>query len=195
MTCIVGLVDKDTVYMGGDSAGVGGGYQLNIRNDQKVFMNGAFLMGFTTSFRMGQLLRYSFTPPKIAEDQDLYEYMVTDWIDGVRKCLKDGGFASEKDSVEEGGTFLVGYKGRLFTIYEDYQVGENTCGYSSVGCGEDLAMGSLFTSSDIKLKPEDRVRMALKAAATFSAGVSAPFVVKSMSRDGQHKDFDISGMD
>ena len=58
MTCIVGLVHEGVVYIGGDSAGVGG-MSLTVRADEKVFQNGEFLMGFTTSFRMGQLLRYS----------------------------------------------------------------------------------------------------------------------------------------
>jgi hypothetical protein len=38
MTCIVGLVDKGDVYIGGDSAGVAG-LSLSIRADEKVFGN------------------------------------------------------------------------------------------------------------------------------------------------------------
>ena len=41
MTCIVGLVHGGKVYMGGDSAGVGG-YCLTVRADEKVFRNGEF---------------------------------------------------------------------------------------------------------------------------------------------------------
>lgn len=62
MTCIVGLVDKGSIYMGGDSAGVAG-LSVTTRADEKVFLNGPFIMGFTTSFRMGQILRYKFVPP------------------------------------------------------------------------------------------------------------------------------------
>ncbi len=39
MTCIVGLVDNGKVYIGGDSAGCAG-YDVRIREDQKVFRNG-----------------------------------------------------------------------------------------------------------------------------------------------------------
>ena len=42
MTCIVGLVEKGNVYIGGDSAGVGG-YSLTVRADRKVFRNGDFV--------------------------------------------------------------------------------------------------------------------------------------------------------
>jgi ATP-dependent protease HslVU (ClpYQ) peptidase subunit len=63
MTCIVGVNHNGNIYIGGDSAGVAG-LQLQIRSDEKVFLTGDFIMGFTTSFRMGQLLRYAFSPPE-----------------------------------------------------------------------------------------------------------------------------------
>jgi len=54
MTCIAGFVNKNEVWIGGDSAGVAG-YNLRIRKDTKVFkVNGRFLIGYTNSFRMGQ---------------------------------------------------------------------------------------------------------------------------------------------
>lgn len=99
MTCIVGLVDKGKVYIGGDSAGVNSFWDLTIRADSKVFINGPFIMGFTSSFRMGQLLRYKLkTPSRFKNDgtqKEIYEYMVTDFVDAVRQCLKDGGYASK----------------------------------------------------------------------------------------------------
>jgi hypothetical protein len=58
MTAIVGLTDNGTVHIGGDSAGVSD-WSLTIRADSKVFTNGPYVMGFTTSLRMGQLPRYA----------------------------------------------------------------------------------------------------------------------------------------
>jgi len=60
MTCIVGLIDKESkkIYMGGDSAGVAN-YSLSVRKDPKVFKRYGFIFGFTSSFRMGQLLMCS----------------------------------------------------------------------------------------------------------------------------------------
>ena len=123
MTCIVGLVHSRAVYIGGDSAGVDRHYGLVIRNDRKVFRNGPFVMGFTSSFRMGQLLMHDFTPPIPREGVDVFEYMVTEFIDTARERMKRGGFARIKEGTEEGGTFLVGFRGRLFNIQDDFQVG------------------------------------------------------------------------
>ena len=71
------------------------GLSLVVRADEKVFRNGDFLMGFTTSFRMGQLLRYKLNPPRRHPDDRVAKYMVVDFIDAVRECLKAGGWASK----------------------------------------------------------------------------------------------------
>lgn len=180
MTCIAGLIDNGRIYMGADSAGVAS-TSLTIRADQKVFVRDDFIMGFTSSFRMGQLLRYKLTISPRAERTDVFEYMVTSFIEAARKCMKDGGFTEKKDEVEKGGIFLVGYQGRLFRIERDFQVGENILPYDAVGCGEDIALGTLFANGH--LKPEDRIRQALEAAEQFSAGVRRPFVILQLGDD------------
>ncbi len=177
MTCIVGLIHNDKVYLGGDSAGVSG-YAICSRGDSKVFTNGEFIMGFTSSFRMGQLLRYSFVPP-VCDTWDVERYMAIDFVDGVRKCLKDGGFAREESGEESAGTFLVGFKNRLFMIDTDYQVGWNNASFDACGCGQDLAMGAMFALSDIDMSPEQKILKSLAAAAEFSAGVTGPFNIVS----------------
>lgn len=173
MTCIVGVQQDGEVYIGGDSAGVGG-YDITIRADQKVFRNGPFVMGFTTSFRMGQLLRYAFTPPQITE-KDLDKYMAVEFVNAVRQCLKDGGYLTNNSGNEEGGTFLVGVQGQLYSIHNDFQIGRSRDGYLAVGCGDDYALGSLFSSSGQDAK--SRVRLALNAASHHSAGVVGPYTI------------------
>ena len=164
MTCIVGLVHEGVVYIGGDSAGVGG-MSLTVRADEKVFRNSDFLMGFTTSFRMGQLLRYSLEPPRRHPDDDIHQYMVVDFVNAVRRCLKAGGWASKMEETERGGTFLVGYSGHLFTVDSDYQVGIPEDGFAAVGSGQDIARGSLFATQG--QEPRIRVLTALRSAERF----------------------------
>lgn len=182
MTCIVGLVDKGDVYIGGDSAGVAG-LSLAIRADEKVFGNGPFVMGFTSSFRMGQLLRYKFSPPAQTVYQTDMEYMVTTFIDTARQCFSANGFGDKEATV--GGTFLVGYKGKLYTVEGDYQVGIPATTYDAVGCGSDLALGAMFASKG--MAPIERIEMALSAASTFSAGVAPPFTILKLAGDPPKK--------
>ncbi len=176
MTCIAGLVHEGRVFIGGDSAGVSG-LDIHSRKDAKTFKNGEFVFGFTSSFRMGQLLRYSLSPPKRHPDKDVMNFMVTEFIDAVRACLKAGGYARRDSEVEQAGTFLVGYQGRLFRIADDYQVGESNNGYDACGCGEPFARGALF--SNAALAPMERITQALQAAEEHSAGVRGPFHIES----------------
>ena len=148
MTCIVAVRNKETnnVLIGGDSAGVGWNHSLTVRSDEKVFTVGPFIMGFTGSFRMGQLLRFTLKVPEQKEEQSDYEYMVTTFIDAVRECLSKGGWLTKKDDVEQIGQFLVGYKGTIYDVQSDLQVGIPSHPYSAVGCGEALALGALFVA-------------------------------------------------
>jgi hypothetical protein len=173
VTVIVGLVHDGRVLLGGDSAGVSG-YDLTIRTDPKVFTTGAYVLGFTTSFRMGQLLRWSLQPPAPPEAGDLDRFLCTTWVDAVRDCLKLGGWAKKDNEQETGGKFLVGVTGRLFVVDSDYQIGEPADGYAACGCGEDVALGALAATAGID-DPEERVRLALAAAERHNAGVRGPF--------------------
>jgi ATP-dependent protease HslVU (ClpYQ) peptidase subunit len=178
MTAIVGLAQAGSVYIGGDSAGVSG-LSLAVRADTKVFRKGRYLFGFTTSFRMGQLIRYSLALPKPKGDLD--NFMSTKFIDAVRDCLKAGGWARKENDREEGGTFLVGVDGQLFAVYEDYQVGKAADGFAAVGCGDQIALGALYATAGTDIKPGRRIKVALRAAERFSAGVRGPFVCMSIN--------------
>lgn len=179
MTCIVGVAEGGKVWIGGDSAGVDGRYGLTVRADRKVFRNGPMIMGFTSSFRMGQLLAHALKVPRRHPDDGIYGWMVTEFIDAVRSTLKSGGYAEHHDGAERGGEFLVGYEGRLFTVNADYQVGENADGYAACGCGDMIALGALHALGPA-VAPEERVRRALEATERFSGGVRGPFHIESI---------------
>jgi ATP-dependent protease HslVU (ClpYQ) peptidase subunit len=176
MTCIAGVVHNGAVFIGADSAGVSG-MDMTVRKDRKVFRVGEMLIGCTTSFRMAQLLQFVFEPPKQEDGEDEMAYMVRRFIPAIRQLFKDGGFARKDSDVESGGTFLVGYRGRLFCIFNDYQVSESMDGYDACGCGESYAKGVLFATAGID--PRERLKIALHAAEAHSAGVRAPFYIES----------------
>lgn len=161
--------------MGADSAGVAG-LSLRVRHDPKICKVGEFLLGFTTSFRMGQLLAHAFEPPLIANPYELERYMVTDFAMAVRKCFKEHGYAKKENDVESGGTFLVGVRGRLFRVADDYQIAEAADDFDACGCGEDIALGALHALERCtSLSPTERLGIALQAAERYSAGVRGPF--------------------
>lgn len=183
MTAIIGIIDNGTVLIGGDSAGVAGTL-TQTRSDPKVFRNGPYVIGYTTSFRMGQLLRHAFDPPAPPLDTaDVHRFMCTTFVDAAREALKTGGWARKDNEQEQGGSFLVGVSGRLFDISSDYQVGELADGYTATGSGWEVALGALYASDGIGMSASDRVHLALSAAANFCTGVRPPFTIVSTAAE------------
>ena len=180
MTCIVGLIEKEKVYIGADSASVAGLHTILTKNP-KVFKKEDFVIGCTSSFRMIQLLKYSFYPPEMDDRDDLHRYMCIDFIEAVKQCFREGGYMMKTTEGEDkGGVFLVGFQGRLFTIYDDFQVHESIEPYAAIGCGTEYAMGSLNTTLDMRMKSEKRLLKALEAAERHSGGVLSPFIIEKI---------------
>ena len=177
MTCIVGWTEKGNVWIGGDSAGVAG-YSLRSRADEKVFKKGEFVFGFTSSFRMGQLIRYQLVIPKPEEGQNEDDYLHVKFLDSVIECFKDNRYATLKDGEITGGTFLFGYRGKLYQVENDFQIAKTRYCFDAVGCGAEIALGCLYGLSHQTLTPRKRVEKALKAAQEFSAGVREPFHIE-----------------
>jgi len=173
MTCIVGLEHGDKVWLGGDSAAVAAA-DINISSEPKVFRNGPFIIGFSTSFRMGQVLQYHFRPPNPAKSRikDLNRFMVTQFIEAVREVFKDKEF---EDEDGDGGQFLVGYGDKLFVVDFDFHISRPACGFHAIGGGANPALGALFVSPG--RNPSDRVVEALRASAAFCTTVRGPFTV------------------
>lgn len=179
MTCIVAVKDpKHGVWMGADSLGVDAGrLSCSVRQDPKIFYNGFWLIGCTTSFRMIQLLMTSKLPQPPAKEEDLFPFMIATFVPAVRKIFEEGGFAKKKDGQEEGGCFLVAFNNHIFKIDGDYQVAENMVPFDACGCGEPYALGALNVVKFYDCSPQAKLQMALEAAAEFSAGVRGPFTI------------------
>lgn len=134
-------------------------------------------MGGTTTFRHLDLLKYSET---LFDEVDWYKkvvidhrYMVTKFIPKVIELFKNG--VVDEAETQRGGNFIVATPGRLFEIQQDYSVLEPELGICSVGCGGDVAMGSLITTMDLNMSPEEKIVKALEAAEQYCCGVQRPF--------------------
>lgn len=172
MTCIVGLTHKGKVYIGADSLG-SNGFTKEVRAEHKVFENGDYLIGGTTSFRMLNLLEWKFNPPTLKDGDNLHRFMCVDFVDAVRELFAANGFSITTEDWKSG-EFLVGIKGRLFKVGEDFQVAEYE--YAACGSGEYHALGSLYNSK--REKPVKTLVKALECAENFVTSVQRPFIVK-----------------
>jgi ATP-dependent protease HslVU (ClpYQ) peptidase subunit len=185
MTCIVALINENKVFLGGDAAASDDKSGLIFqRTDPKVFKVGQFGIGFVDSFRMGQILQYSWTPPvykPTAGYRNLDKFLRTRFVESVKEAFKENGYGNQNPGTEdgdEGGIFIVTVQGagRIFTMDSDFHIGEADVQYMAEGAGQELALGSLFSTAQIKT-PRKRVRMALEAATKFNMSVRPPFTI------------------
>jgi len=174
MTCIIGLVEDGKLYMGSDS-GAMAGWDKRLRKRSKVFKVGEFTVGYTSSFRMGQILQFHLNVRAREEGETVDEYIVRGFIEAVRKALKDYGYTKVESNREEAGEFLLGYQGHLWNVSDDLQAGENVDGFDAVGCGAPYALAAMKALDG--LPPLARIEKALAISAYFSNGVSGPFEV------------------
>lgn len=179
MTCIIAMEYEDSVYMGCDSAAANS-WKIRPSVLPKVFRVADFLIGYTSSFRMGQLLQYHLDVRGREEDESPIKYMVTGFVPAVRECLKDGGYIKIKDNAEEAGSFLVGYLDKVYSIESDMQVNRFNDKIAAVGCGAAYAIAALAALEDTTrvFDPENAIMKSLEIAGRFSNGVTGPYTVR-----------------
>lgn len=188
MTCIVAYKFGDKMYMGADCAASNGHSSFVVVEpkvmkktveplDDSTISHREMLIGYTTSFRMGQLLMHKFKPPKFYENEDAMEYMVSKFVPAIMN-LFDNNYYGKKEDYQEmnGGNFLVCYNGRIFEISGDFAVLERRDQpFNSCGCGEDHALAAMTVLDKHQPygpEPIEIVREAIETAAQYSTGVS-----------------------
>lgn len=185
MTCIVGLVEGNTVYLGGDSATTLGNRQM-IRSFPKAIKRGEFVMGCAGRALLSNVIGFITALPKQYEDQTPMEYMINNFLPPFRVAVKGLGqmhVRHEQESIQSD--LLVGYRGHLFFIGTDLTVFESIDNYLSVGSGSGYALGALYAMEGTDVPPEDKVRLALEAAGRHDSFVAPPYDIESVTYDGE----------
>ena len=166
MTCIVGISDGSSVYIGGER-GSSDGHSILPLTRPKVKRCGDYLIGYAGSQGIGELAHFINMPPIT---KDIHKTLRTDFISSLKSAIEEYGNASH---LEDNSTdWLVGVNGKLFEISsEDWHIAEFE--YTSIGSGSPIALGSLHTSRSWK-DQEKRIRYALQAAVDISPTCLAP---------------------
>lgn len=190
MTCIVGLVEEGTVYMGGDSLAVSGGWLIREMAEGKVFRKGEFLFGVSGMARYIQVLKYRFVPPPQRGD-DVQTYMQVRFVDGLRQCLRESTNLVTNnglEELEESTNLMVGYRGSLYRV--DASFGLSECGgaFLTLGSGDEVASGAMAALEGTE--PEQRVLRALEIAGQFNMGVRPPYYVEVLKPAEQNGRYD-----
>lgn len=179
MTCIAGVVDNGTVWIGGDSAACTN-WTAMPRADQKVFVRGPWIFGVAGCYRVRDVLRYRIALPEPPQS-GLSKFMAVKFVDALRRALLQvGGMSKEHELEEHEGIFLVGCAGRLFSVEGNFQVGGPHKDHWATGCGDEIAVGSLYSSKGFRLTAKERIKLALDAASQYSAFVKPPYTIRKL---------------
>jgi ATP-dependent protease HslVU (ClpYQ) peptidase subunit len=120
---------------------------------------------------MGQILQHMVEYPLCTSPTE--SFMVSVFIETVRKSLKEFGYTKIENNEESGGNFLVAVKGKLFIVHSDFQINRYLGGMYSVGIGSSYALGAMYTKRNSS--PEVVLKSGLIAASNFCLGVCKPF--------------------
>lgn len=185
MTCVVGLVAEDgKVWLGADSATSWDAdhCRVQITRNPKVFRVGTLLIGSSGSGRVQALLR-SLVVPKRPRGVSAYDYVAGAVADAVRKLMFDAGATippHEGDPLKMpyASSILIGYKGGLYRMDEDFSVDEAADEIDAVGSGASWALPVLEMMAG--KPPKDRITAALKASERHCWSVRRPFRVEAL---------------
>jgi len=174
MTCIVGLIDNDTVHLAGDSSVDFGDDYRQGTTQPKVWRQGQMVLGVSGSYRVLDVIHYNFRPPKREPRRSIHRYLCGPWVDALRKSLKEHGTLERcKGADEMDAEILLGYKGRLWDVDSALHVGESDHPWPAIGVGSPFALGALHATQELSVRV--RLQSALLAAHEYCHAVSPPF--------------------
>lgn len=179
MTVIVGFLSDKKMYIGGDRFG-SNGHNGKVVNRPKVFKKGSMLLGYTGSFRFGQIVEKHFDLPEDTR-KDPYDYMILDFVPAIRKVLEDNKYV-KVDEQYGAEPMICCYRGLIYKFQSGWSVLEYT-DYKAVGSGAESAEGAMSAIIDLDLKPKDKVYRALRSASDNIVSVSDPFDIISLPID------------
>lgn len=186
MTCVVAYKDKSNIiYIGADTAGSSTAtHSILTRKDPKVFILGkSMIVGFSGSYRDGQLIMVKFSPPPHNEDQySDFGYMCGPFIDGIRELYKNNGRIKESSDTpdETEANLIVIYNNEIYKIYEDFHVELSSDPFNACGSGEDVALGAMsILHSNTGYSPDEKVAMAIRTSAKYNLTVREPIMIIS----------------
>lgn len=167
VTCIVGIADGESVYIGSDR-GASDDVTIISLAQPKVKIKGQWIYGYSGSLGNGQLFDLLDLPP-VGEDEDPFKILRLDIVEDLKSIIESHGSDKEDNATD----FLIGCKGRLFELSTiDWGVVEVT--EVAIGSGGSFALGSLHTTYTYNIPIVERMELSLNAAITYSPTCQGP---------------------
>ena len=174
MTCVVGVKSKSGVLLAADSQ-FSEPNMARMSTDAKTYsLSELVAIAYCGSGRLGQILMYhmrELDDPPVT--MDAHEWAVRYFVDHLRGALDQAGHLHMHRGVETLGwsAFLLAVRGRLFSVWEDFDVLEHALPFDALGSGAEVAMGAM--SSLVGRAHRAKQMPDAKAEEVASAGIAA----------------------
>ena len=175
MTIIIGIKDKKNTYLATDSQWTKGQIKGKcdkifvkelkvidsdgqIKNIEKIYF------AETGDLVNGEWVKYVFDLPDKLDTETDIEYLINSLCYNLRKNMLNTGLIEEINSkVKTNIWFTIVYNKKIYQI-------NNRCGlfipkedYVVDGSGEEIALGSLYTTKNSKLTVKERIKLAVES--------------------------------
>lgn len=176
MTCIVGIVHNDVIYIGGERS-IASEDSILSSPVSKVSVKDEWIYGYSGTIGIGQLMDIIHLP---AAAGDVFKTIKTKIVPALQVAIEN----YARESHDHDTQWLIGANKRLFELSSaDWGVIEVI--ESSIGGGSGYALGSLYTSfmhtdEYPVYSPDMRVGLALNAAITHSPMCQGPVDIFSL---------------
>lgn len=150
----------------------------------KIVENNGVLIAGSGSGRGSNLLQFGWKPPRPKLSEDLDEFMTKRFIPSMRKLFMDAGYDMKEDGdyASHDSQFIVGIRGVLYPIFEDYSWDRDVRGIYYSGSGGDVALGAMeaFGIRNAKYadKAEKIIRKSIEVATKWDIFSSGPIITK-----------------
>jgi ATP-dependent protease HslVU (ClpYQ) peptidase subunit len=176
MSCIVGLIEDDKVWMGADSHCGGDDFRVAMKNP-KIIRYGDWLLGSAGQFRAIQVVEHFVEPPRSLKQSTL-RFLIRNWVPKVQQAFEEHGCREQhKNGDDLPSCFLIGARDGLFFVGGDFAVNQYDPAVA-IGSGEAAATGAIRALAPVKeLTPHEKIKRALTLAAEHTPSVVPPFTI------------------
>ncbi|HAO2060968.1 TPA: hypothetical protein IHJ80_003892 [Escherichia coli] len=194
MTCIIAHTDGVSSFIAGDKLG-SNGFTKTVQTEPKVFekefiklhddgltrTKEVIALGYTTSFRMGQLLNYNLNLPEQAAGQTFSQYLVLKVIPIIRQMFKEEWGSRDPSQEVGGGQFIILHNHTIYEVQEDFSVLQPKTRITAVGSGTYHAIAAMQAYIEVenesKVPLHERIKSIFKIVSDNVTSVSAEFDV------------------
>lgn len=192
MTCIIAHTNGTSSFIAGDKLG-SNGFTKSVQAEPKVFekefikhnedgltrTKEVMALGYTTSFRMGQLLNYNLNLPEQVAGETFAQYLVLKVIPIIRQMFKEEWGSRDASQDVGGGQFIILHNHTIYEVQEDFSVLQPKTQITAVGSGTYHAIAAmaayLEVQDETKVHLHNRVESIFKIVSDNVTSVSSEF--------------------